>query len=163
LLKEFGGMSQGAPLAEPATRALVGIFERTKNAQLLRALDEVLGATPPVVRVAALTGLDALDHPLAIEIARRQRVGSRAPVRETAARGYRRAGGADGRPRARPAEAQRARRRGTAAAAARASGCAAPRHDRGARPPRRQAERRCGDAGAREVDRSRHARGGGEV
>ncbi|MSR47695.1 MAG: hypothetical protein EXS13_11635 [Planctomycetes bacterium] len=79
VLREVDKGSFDAGFANAASRALCGIFERTKNKAILASLNDAVQHCGAAVKAGALDGLAQLDHPLVIDIV--------APLIETKADG----------------------------------------------------------------------------
>ncbi len=68
VLRDIAGGTKDSAWAGPASRALAAIFDRTKNAAIMKSLADVARSGNAIVRAGVLEGLESLDHPMAIEI-----------------------------------------------------------------------------------------------
>ncbi len=72
LFEVFGEVDHGtfdAAYASAAARVLVGIFDRTNRAPILKGLADVVRTGGPAVKAGVLDGLELLDHAMVVEIA----------------------------------------------------------------------------------------------
>jgi len=58
-----------AAIVQPAARALAGLFDRTKNPQILHDLTEAVKDAPAPIRVDVLIALESIDHKIVYDFA----------------------------------------------------------------------------------------------